>query len=306
MSDAKRDFTGVFIPAHIWESKELIPAEKMLLGEIDALSKRSGWCEAGRKHFAEWLQCTPENVSLYTSKLEKLGFIEVLRTPGYGSKLRVINARFYEQQPVSGTYGGSKPGLRGVVSQTYGGSKPGLPVNKSININKKIKEERMDGKEVKNSQEAEITPTDRPTESLDYSKQTENKEVQNDLPENTPKKWLEIVSKMQPRKDQINWQFKIQTPKEMIDALLEAGKDTLFKESVLKNCDMKPDEPLFPFFTDFLEAWACNGADAQRYLTTKDFRAHLRSFCRTRKQAKIKIMQTTPVKAESYMPVYGL
>ena len=93
MSD-KREFTGVFIPAHIWVSKELIPAEKMILGEIDALSKARGYCDASRKHFAEWLSCTVQNVSFYFSKLEQLGFIKIEKIPGYRSKIRLINASF--------------------------------------------------------------------------------------------------------------------------------------------------------------------------------------------------------------------
>ena len=68
MSD-KHEFTGVFIPAHIWLSKELAHAEKMILGEVDALSNKTGWCTAGRKHFSEWLGCDPPGVTYYIKKL---------------------------------------------------------------------------------------------------------------------------------------------------------------------------------------------------------------------------------------------
>ena len=117
MSD-KREFTGVFIPAHIWVSKELIPAEKMILGEIDALSKARGYCDASRKHFAEWLSCTVQNVSFYFSKLEQLGFIKIEKIPGYRSKIRLINDRFYQDEGVNGTDGGGKRGLRVGVNGT--------------------------------------------------------------------------------------------------------------------------------------------------------------------------------------------
>lgn len=139
---ANHEFTGVFIPAHIWLSKELEPAEKMLLGEIEALSKKTGWCSAGRKHFAEWLNCSEPNVSYYTAKLERMGFVEVKRTPGFGSKMRVVLAKFYADQPVNGIDGGSKEALRGVVNRVYGGGKEDLPVN-TIEIQKnKEREER--------------------------------------------------------------------------------------------------------------------------------------------------------------------
>jgi uncharacterized phage protein (TIGR02220 family) len=123
----KREFTGVFIPAHIWSSKELIPAEKMILGEIDALSKSRGYCDASRQHFADWLSCSVQNVSFYFTKLERLGFIFIEKIPGYRSKIRLNNERFYEAEGVNGTEGGGKPHLRVGVNGTEGGGKRGLP-----------------------------------------------------------------------------------------------------------------------------------------------------------------------------------
>ena len=116
---SKREFTGVFIPAHIWESKELIPAEKMMLGEIDALSKKTGYCNASRSHFAEWLCCTVQNISYYFSKLESLGFISIEKQSGQRSKIRLVSDRFYAIEtdtrkpdlPVNGTDGGGKRDL---------------------------------------------------------------------------------------------------------------------------------------------------------------------------------------------------
>jgi hypothetical protein len=135
----KREFTGVFIPAHIWTSKELIPAEKMILGEIDALSKTRGYCDASRAHFAEWLGCTVQNVTYYFEKLQRLGFISVEKIPGYRSKIALIQSRFYEDQGVNGTDGGGKPGLRVGVNGTDWGGKRDLPEIKE-EIKVKIKE----------------------------------------------------------------------------------------------------------------------------------------------------------------------
>lgn len=127
----KREFTGVFIPAHIWTSKELIPSEKMLLGEIDCLSKSRGYCDASRAHFAEWLSCTVQNITYYFNRLEQLGFIQIDKTPGFRSKIRLINARFYVESPA----GGGKRDLRVGVNGTDGGGKRDLP---------EIQEERKD------------------------------------------------------------------------------------------------------------------------------------------------------------------
>ncbi len=130
----QHEFTGVFIPAHIWLSPDLSPAEKMMLGEVDALSRRTGWCTAGRQHFATWLHCTLPNVTYYTRRLEEMGFLEIVRDAGGASKMRVVGARFYENPagskevlPVNTVNGGSKSSLRGVVNTVNGGSKERLP-----------------------------------------------------------------------------------------------------------------------------------------------------------------------------------
>jgi hypothetical protein len=142
----KREFTGVFIPAHIWTSK-LLPAEKMLLGEISALSTKTGWCDASRAHFAEWLHCDPTNVTHFIKKLENLGYLEVSRMPGYRSKMRVKIDAFYvgvvnenAGGVVNPIHGGSEPHSRVVVNPIHGGSEPHSPEIKD-KYNNKRKEE---------------------------------------------------------------------------------------------------------------------------------------------------------------------
>jgi len=148
---AKREFTGVFIPAKIWESKELIPAEKMLLGEISALSERDGYCSASRQHFADWLHCTVQGVTYYFKKLEASGFLKIVRTQGERSKIYLNRERFYDtgksDLPVSDTYQYQKVTLTGVVSPTYGGSKSHLPeiqVKDNTIYNNKNKEQESE------------------------------------------------------------------------------------------------------------------------------------------------------------------
>ena len=119
----KREFTGVFIPAHIWTSKEITAIGKMLLAEIDALSQSTGWCYASRAHFAEWLGTTEANLSLHFKKLSDAGFLEIERVPGETNKMRVVADRFY---------------LKEGVRKTYGGGKENLPVN---TIERKIEKE---------------------------------------------------------------------------------------------------------------------------------------------------------------------
>ena len=125
----KRGFTGVFIPVNIWVSKELTPTEKMFLGEIDALSKETGWCRAGREHFAGWLSCDPAAISYIVKNLEQIGFLEVVRSPGYPSQMRVVQTRFYgvEAARLLKKRGWQKGASRKeVVNPIYGGSKSHL------------------------------------------------------------------------------------------------------------------------------------------------------------------------------------
>ena len=130
MAKDKREFTGVFIPACIWESKELTPAEKMMLGEIIALSESRGYCSAGRQHFADWLDCTLPNISYMYKKLENMGYLSIEREPGKSPKMIVNKSLFYTRKrdlPVNGIDGGSKPDLPLPVNGIDGGSKPHLP-----------------------------------------------------------------------------------------------------------------------------------------------------------------------------------
>jgi len=115
----------------------------MLLGEIDALSKESGWCYASRKHFCEWLQCSLPNVSYYVEKLERLGFLEVDRKPGERSKMRVVNSRFYEKRQVVNGTDGVVNGTDGVVNGTDGVVNGTDPKYKYIDKNKNKKKEKL-------------------------------------------------------------------------------------------------------------------------------------------------------------------
>ena len=157
VTEIKHEFTGVFIPAHIWLSKELIPAEKMILGEIDALSKKTGWSNASRNHYAEWLSCSLPNVTYYFEKLEMLGFIEIVKTPGFRSKTRIVPSRFYEKQVVSPIDGGSQSGLLLPVSPIDGGSQSGLPeIKDKYKLKEKGKWKTHEGKKTPPPDYAEV------------------------------------------------------------------------------------------------------------------------------------------------------
>lgn len=69
------------IPATVRYDYRLKPAEKILYGELTALSNKEGYCFAQNKYFAELYNVTVGTVSKWLSHLQKLGyiFIEIIR-----------------------------------------------------------------------------------------------------------------------------------------------------------------------------------------------------------------------------------
>ena len=93
----EQKFTGVFIPAKIFNMKELSWAEKILWCEIQALSGDDG-CYATNEYFAEQFGTTPEKISNKISKLKKLGLVEQISFDG---RVRKIRALFDGQDSIS-------------------------------------------------------------------------------------------------------------------------------------------------------------------------------------------------------------
>jgi len=101
---AKRVFTGIFIPAKIWENKKLTPVKKMLLAEISVLSEDTGYCYAGNPHFAEWLECSPQNISKHIRELKDMGAISITfenQITGEGRKMFVKKEFYYGSDPLT-------------------------------------------------------------------------------------------------------------------------------------------------------------------------------------------------------------
>lgn len=65
------------IPATIRYDNQLKATEKLLYGEITALSNKNGYCYAQNKYFAELYNVTVVTVSRWLSHLKELGYIKM-------------------------------------------------------------------------------------------------------------------------------------------------------------------------------------------------------------------------------------
>ena len=63
------------IPSGVRYNEKLRPNEKLLYGEITALSSKTGECWASNKYFADLFGVSKETVSTWVSHLAKLGYI---------------------------------------------------------------------------------------------------------------------------------------------------------------------------------------------------------------------------------------
>lgn len=65
------------IPAKVRYDENLNNGQKLLYGEITALTNKKGYCFAGNKYFARLYNCDPNTISRWISNLVKEGYLEV-------------------------------------------------------------------------------------------------------------------------------------------------------------------------------------------------------------------------------------
>lgn len=71
----KREATHILIPIELWANKDLPVLAKILLAEIDSLSRKTGYCYASNEYLAEFLNVSPGRISQLLSLLKKQDFI---------------------------------------------------------------------------------------------------------------------------------------------------------------------------------------------------------------------------------------
>ena len=87
----KREFTGVWIPAIIWERADLNCTEKCLLAEIHALGGHRGNCFAGNEYLGKQVGgLSPVRIGAIISKLKGLGLIRQVSFDGRVRKLQTL------------------------------------------------------------------------------------------------------------------------------------------------------------------------------------------------------------------------
>ena len=75
MNEKNRANYYAIIPAKIRYDKNLKPAEKILYGELTALSNKNGYCHAQNRYFADLYNERKETDSRWISHLQSLGYI---------------------------------------------------------------------------------------------------------------------------------------------------------------------------------------------------------------------------------------
>ena len=75
------------IPANVRYDKRLKPIERLLYGEITALSNKEGFCFATNGYFAGLYECTKISISNYVRHLEECGYIKTEYDDGNNRKI---------------------------------------------------------------------------------------------------------------------------------------------------------------------------------------------------------------------------
>lgn len=86
MSEKDQKAYYAVIPANVRYDKRLKANEKLLYGEITALTNERGYCWAGNKYFSDLYGVTPQAVSKWINGLKNCGYISIDYTYKNGTK----------------------------------------------------------------------------------------------------------------------------------------------------------------------------------------------------------------------------
>lgn len=130
MVEEKPNYYAV-IPAEVRYDENLKPMEKLLYGEITALTYKTGECWASNNYFARLYKTTPQGISRWILNLQKFGYVAI----DYEYKGKEIKKRIIKVSTHIDTYQHTLRGYQHTVKEN----------NTSINntsIKKEIYKER--------------------------------------------------------------------------------------------------------------------------------------------------------------------
>lgn len=136
----ERDFKGIWIPKGIWLASNLTAIQKVLLAEIDSLSRLEAGCFASNEYFGEFLGLKECQTSRLINDLQEKGYIKITIVDRNKRSMIVLQ------------YGG------GIYSSTRGDSTPVLHnniVNNTTTLNTPPSESVADlQRKIQNKQDA--------------------------------------------------------------------------------------------------------------------------------------------------------
>jgi DNA-binding MarR family transcriptional regulator len=88
----KRKFKGIWIPANIWESKELTLQEKVFLVEIDSLNNGVNGCYANNTYFSKFFGLSVTRVSIVINNLVLKGYVTSEINQEEGNKRKLMTS----------------------------------------------------------------------------------------------------------------------------------------------------------------------------------------------------------------------
>ena len=124
-----REFKGLWIPKEIWLSRELTMHEKVLLAEINVLSRANG-CWAQNQHFAEFFGISERRVQVILKALKEKGYIRIeyiykTGTREIKGRTILLTGKAFPQPPVfygePDVQGGEESDAKGVKDPSGGG-----------------------------------------------------------------------------------------------------------------------------------------------------------------------------------------
>jgi len=110
------------IPARIRYDKDLTPFEKLIYGEITALTNREGYCWASNRYIAEIYNVSQTHISLTIKKLSEKGYIKIVLFKRYERKIYITDIS-----------GGDLTTVKGGINQSYKGVLTRVKENNLVN-----------------------------------------------------------------------------------------------------------------------------------------------------------------------------